>query len=148
MYESLYAGETNKVTIIARLLGVSKQAVSKRLDKLQQSQKKFHPDVLTEGAMPDVFDIRRVLSQSYKRLVEHLDSGGLDGDSKTRAIAEARKFADSALKCLEALYRVEEVRAFQEDVLTVLAEVDPALRQKVFEKIADRRSLRGAFGAE
>jgi hypothetical protein len=49
-------------------------------------------------------------------------------DERIRALNAARAYAETALKAAEAMYRVEETKAFMDDVLATLAEVDPELR--------------------
>ena len=50
-------------------------------------------------------------------------------------------------KALSAVFSVDETRAFMEDVLAVLDEVDPDLRSRVLHRLHQRRLARAAFVA-
>jgi len=61
-----------------------------------------------------------------------------------KAMGEIRGQLALQLDILKTLYDVETVREFQEEVLTTIAEVSPDVRNRIVQKLKERRTLRGA----
>lgn len=57
-------------------------------------------------------------------------------------ISEIRKNVSTQIQVLETLHSIENVMAFQDSVLEVLAEVEPRLKDEVLFKLKERRLLR------
>lgn len=147
-YMALYAGDPAMISKIAKLLKVSIPAVSKRVAKLEKSAA---PQALrvVKAVERSVFDVRGVFEDGYGKLMGLVDalieSEDPDPDVLVRALKAVREYGDSAMKMAEAMYRVEEVKKFQEAVLGVLGEADPALRAKVLDRLKENRAVRAGF---
>ncbi len=147
-YLRIYEGEPGKVAKIAGLFKCSPAAVSLRIKKLDRKAAPLASKV-TAVAEQSVWDVRTVLERAYGRLetlTAELEEDGLDSAPlRIQAAAEARKMAEAAVRTAEAWYRVEETKAFMDDVLATLAEVDPAVRDACLTRIRARRTIRSAF---
>lgn len=160
-YLELYQDDPAKISKIAELFGVSIPAVSKRIKRLER-QAAPQSKKIAAKVEANVFDIRLGLQRNYQRvedLIASIESNGVakrdeetgdvyfvDGvEQLLKALKESRSYTETALKVADTLYRVEAVQGFQDDVMGVLAEVDPALRARVLDKIRARRGIRTAF---
>ncbi|GEM_PF-5325700 len=160
-----FADEPDTITQVAAKFGVSTSAVSQRVKKLERTAAAISKGVI-DATTRNVFDIRGGLQRNYERLerlIESVEENGVakegkpgedgephiymaDGvDQLTRLLESTRKYSETSLKCLEALYRVEEIEAFQRDVIAILAECDPTLRTRIMDRIKKRRGVRAAF---
>jgi uncharacterized coiled-coil protein SlyX len=148
-YLRLFDGDDDKVKKIAALFKVTVAAIHQRMARLERKAAPMAVAVVAQTAA-SMWDVRTVLETAYKRLdkltakLEAMDAEDV-APQLIQAIDGARKLADTAVRTAEAWYRVEETKAFMEDVLATLAEVDPTLRGKVLDRIKRRRSMRAAF---
>lgn len=156
----IFADEPDMVTKVAAYLRVSPSAISQRVAKLERAAAPM-AERIADAVAQDVFDIRKGLQRNYDRVLRVIQSVETNGVAKqtatgdvymadgvtqlTALLGESRKHSETALKCLEALYRVEEIKAFQDDVIAILAECDPTLRERIMDRIKRRRGVRSAF---
>jgi DNA-binding Lrp family transcriptional regulator len=130
---------------IARLFGVSEAAVSQRVKRLE---KRVAPKCLpvVQAAESSVWDMKAATEANYRRALALLDELAEPGD-KIRCIGEIRQHLTHAMNVLQAMYSVQEAKEFQEEVLQVLDECEPGLRDKILTRLRERRTIRAAFGA-
>jgi hypothetical protein len=62
-----------------------------------------------------------------------------------RAMGEIKSQVELQLKIFESLYSVREVEAFQREVLDILAEVEPEVRNEILKRLNQRRAFRAAL---
>ena len=86
-----------------------------------------------------------------EKLVEKLKNLGLNNITELLKIqtnlvavsAEGRKQIELQVKIYETVFNTQLVAEFQEEILAVLREVDPDVRNQVIKKLKERRSMRG-----
>jgi uncharacterized coiled-coil protein SlyX len=142
-YLKLYEGDPHIKSKLAKLFKVSIGAITERMDRLERKAA-LQAQAVVNQVEANVWDIRQVF-HSNRKLVNLIEGEMLTPDEKVRALGEARKYGEAALKCAEALYRVEQVQAFQEAVLQTLDEADPQLRERVMAKLKSSRVVRAGF---
>ena len=85
-----------------------------------------------------------VLLEKIKKLAGDNVAGILKIQSNIIAIsAEVRKQIELQVKIYETIYNVTMVAEFQEEIINVLREVDPIIKDEVIKRLKARRSLRG-----
>jgi hypothetical protein len=62
-----------------------------------------------------------------------------------KAMQEIREQLKLQFDMLKALYDMDNVAAFQDEVLTTIAEVEPDVRKRIIEKLKERRIFRSAI---
>ena len=145
------------VSEIAKKLGVSKGCISKRVKALKVGVCK---DVVLRSAS-EIVD-RQIDAMDQLRKINGLINGELDyieqniknatGESRRelqeqrlKHVAEIRKQLSLLLEIAQALYNAEEVRAFQEAVLTEIGNVSNEVRDAIIERLNKRRAVRSTF---
>ena len=126
---------------IARLFNVSEQAVSQRVAALNKKCAPMTPQVVAE-AQASVWDTRTALQENYQRCLALLDSDDAD---KTRVLAEIRNHLKLAMEVMSLLYSVQETKAFMEEVMQILDDVQPGTREIILARLRERRSIQSAF---
>ena len=129
---------------VARELGVSAQAVSKRLQDLRGKTTR----VIAAKKISEVVDrkidaieqLGRINTEANKLLDELEDDPGL----KIKVMAEIRGQLELQLKILQTMYSLQEAQAFQETVLEVISEVEPSVRTTIIENLNRKRALRSS----
>ena len=58
-----------------------------------------------------------------------------------KAMHEIREQLKLQFEMLKALYDMDNVAAFQEEVLTTIGEVEPDVRKRIIEKLKERRVI-------
>ena len=94
-----------------------------------------------QAAASSVWDQKQATEENYNRCLQLLEQMSEPGD-KLKAVTEIRQHLSHAMQVLQALYTVQEVKAFQEEVLTVLDECEPGLRDKILTRLKERRIIR------
>jgi hypothetical protein len=69
-----------------------------------------------------------------------------DTKTRIRLIAERRKHIDLGVRTMEALYRIQETRAYQEDVRASLDDLEPSAREQFLDTMRVRSARRRAAG--
>ncbi len=147
----------SSVKEIAEKLGVGAPAVSKRLKALNIS---ITRDVTLRGA-PKLVDnefnamnqLRKVNAMINKEL-DHIEQE-IDGaagierkdlqDQRLKHVAEVRKQISLVLQIAQVLYNVDEVKAFQEEVLTAIGEAAPQVRSAILQNLQRRKAIRSVL---
>lgn len=97
------------------------------------------------SASASVWDVRSRLEENFRRVGELLREMEVAAEPKDRlaVAAELRQHIALAERALELAARAQAVREFEETVLDVLAEADPALRRRVVEELNARAAAAG-----
>lgn len=125
---------------IARLVGMSASAVSQRAARLERNGVSRTPEAVAI-AHASLWDTKAAAEENYRRALGNY----LIAEDKTKAIAEIRNHIKLGMDVLAVLYSLEEVKAFQEEVLALFDEFDPQLRERLLARIRERRTVRAAF---
>lgn len=125
---------------IARLAGMSPSAVSQRATRLERNGFSRTPEVVA-AAHASLWDTKAAAEENYRRALSNYSVA----EDKTKAIAEIRNHLRLGMDVLSILYSIEEVKAFQEEVLALLDEFDPESRERLLARIRQRRTVRAAF---
>jgi len=150
-------GEGKSMSETARLLGFSKQAVSKALQKRKGADErvpvKAGPKAVSEfeglrrlkRLMDPVFQEIKFLNSEIEKLkdeqVKGEDRKNLNFQ-RLKYVAEGRKQLALALLIDEKRFAFEEVLKFQNFVLETLGEVDENVRDEVLNKLRSGKSIR------
>ena len=157
--------EGNGVSEIARKMGVSKGAVSKRLKALKVAITKdvtlHHAGEIVEKKLDAIEQLQKInesaneiLSQAMRRLRGEKDALGEDGDQALmnsprelalKAMAEIRGQLKVQLEVFKALYDLAAVAEFQKEVLTAIGEVAPDVRDKILHNLQKARAIRSTL---
>jgi predicted DNA-binding protein YlxM (UPF0122 family) len=134
-------------TAIAEISGVSRSAVNQRIKKLTSSAVIVAAaPAAAQAAYASMWDTKQAAEDNYKRALTLLEDCHLPGD-KRATITEIRKHLEFAMNVMETLYNIQETQAFMDEVMNILDECEPGSRKKILEKLAARRSIRGAIHA-
>ncbi len=138
-------------------LGVSEAAISKRVKLLgltrpRRSAAVAHIDAATDQGLDLVGQLRKLNEQINAELEWALGEARTPGgnrkdlqDTIVRLAGEVRKQLAFALDVLEALHDMDEVKRFKEEVLDAIGRVAPEARAEIVQRLATRRTLRGAI---
>jgi hypothetical protein len=148
-----YEGEPNRDTLIAEDLGVTRQAVTKRVALLKEPPAVSHPKTVRQ-AVSSVFNI----SANLERLNDELwsltqesvvvdENGMFRPTDKVRVYAEIRQVLALAKNTLETVYTVQRIECFMDEVLEILDEFDPDARKRILERLDARVTTASAFSA-
>jgi len=128
----------------ARELGVTRQAVSRRLQQLRGKTTKVIATKKIEEVIDRKLDLisqlEKINAEANRLLDELEDSPGL----KIRVMAEIRGQLELQLKILQTVYSLQEAQSFQETVLKVIGEVEPSVRKAIIDKLNQQRAVRSA----
>jgi len=150
-------GEGKSISEAARLLGFSKQAVSKALQKRKGASErvpvKAGPKAVSEfeglrrlkRLMDPVFQEIKFLNSEIEKLkdeqVKGEDRKNLNFQ-RLKYVAEGRKQLALALLIDEKRFSFEEVLKFQNFVLETIGEIDENIRDEILNKLRGERALR------
>ena len=128
----------------ARALGVSRQAVSKRLQELRGRQTRVIVAKKIEEAVDLKLDAMAQLTAINNKTLELLDEAEQSPELALRCIAEVRSQIKLAADIYSQMYSVKIVNEFMAIVTDVLREADADV-YRVFKRCINReRSLRQA----
>lgn len=93
-----------------------------------------------------LWETRAALDANYarlQRLVEVAQGATTTQEIRTyvAVLAEIREHVTTGVKLMQTLIDVNEVRAFQEAVLEAIGEADPATRERIVNRLKERRAL-------
>ena len=144
----------------AREIGVSEDAADRYLSKLPKAAAPVvaQQRQIVERAGASLWDTRGALDENYGRLLAlmgQLERGileertGSDGPYTTMTpiavhvatLKEIREHIKTSMDLGKLLIDIEEVRKFQTAVLEAIGEADEATRQRIIEKLRERRAL-------
>jgi predicted transcriptional regulator len=157
--------EGNGVSEIARKLGVTKGAVSKRLKALKVAITRDitlrHASEIVEKKINAIEQLQKIndsaneiLSQAMGRLGGDKNSFGDDGDHTLmntprelalKAMGEIRGQLKLQLEIFKALYDLAAVAEFQKEILTAIGEAAPDVRDKIIHNLQKARAIRSTL---
>jgi hypothetical protein len=131
--------EGNGVSEIARKLGVTKGAVSKKLKSLKVAVAK---DVALRSA-PKIVD-NGLDAMAELETATAQNRRGLQ-DQKLNHVAEIRKQLTLLLDIAQVLYNLDEVKAFQELVVEEIGNATPEIRHRILQRLNEKRLIRSSL---
>lgn len=129
----------------ADALGVSRQAVSKRLQELRGRQTKAIVAAKIDQAVNANFDAISQLHAINQKTLELLDRAEEDPDMRLKCIAEVRNQIRLAADIYEKMYSVQSVNEFMETMISVLKSVDENAYREFKKRANEHRSLRSVL---
>jgi predicted DNA-binding protein (UPF0251 family) len=130
----------------AKELGVSRQAVSKRLIELRGKTTKVITAKRAEKVINQKLDTIAQLVKINKQANDLLDQIEDDDGLKLKAMAEIRNQLKLQFEIYQTLYSLKAAQEFQEAVLEAIAEVEPDVRNRIIQKLNEKRAVRSAVG--
>ena len=150
------------VTEMANALGVTKGAVSKALARTNtEAQKQIvlgDAELIVQSRVNMADQILSINDQVTKLLESFIKrmEALLLSDKKLslkdsaavviKAISEIRAQIQLSVNISQGLFEMEEIRAFQREVLDVIGKVSPEARKQIIERLKERRFSRTALG--
>ena len=150
--------EGNGVSEIARKLGVTKGAVSKRLKSLKVAIAKdvtlrSAPQIVDRqiNAMDQLTRINTLINNELDYIEENIKDarGGKRKElqeQRLKHVSEIRKQLSLLLEITQALYSTEEVAAFQQIVLEEIGYAEPSVRARIMQRLNERRAVPSTLG--
>ena len=141
--QMLKSGKT--VKHCAKFFDVSPSAISQHKKKLNIAVVK---NLVLENAARTVDKSLNAIGQLEKinkRANELLDRAENDPDIALRCMAEVRNQLRLQLEILKTLFDLKAVEAFQREVLTAIAEVDPYVRDRIINNLKERQAVRSTL---
>lgn len=77
--------------------------------------------------------------KNLKAIILHINR---DKNTAIKACGEIRAQLSLQLEILQGLYNVESVAAFQKEVVAIIGEVEPDVRNRIIQKLKERLALR------
>lgn len=136
------SGKTQADT--ARELGITRQAVSKRLIELRGRTTKVMASKKIEQVVDqrlDAVDQLHKINVEANRLLDELEQ---TPELKLKVMAEIRGQLRLQLDIFQTLYDMKAVQEFQQEVLTAIGEADKETRNAIINKLNESRALRSA----
>ena len=153
--------EGNGVSEIARKLGVTKGAVSKRLKNLKVAITKDvtlrHAGEIVEKKLDSIEQLQKINDSANEILGQVMrwlrgDKEALKGlderdprELALKAMGEIRGQLKLQLEIFKALYDLAAVAEFQKEVLTAIGEVAPDVRDKIIRNLQKTRAIRSTL---
>ena len=128
---------------IAKVFGVSRQAVSKRIRELRgKTSKAVVADKKVQKVLDNRIDAVAQLKQINSEALKLLDELEHDPNMKIKIMAEIRNQLRLQLDILATLYDMNAVRVFQDEVLKAIGEADEATKNEIIQRLNKRHSIR------
>ena len=130
---------------VARELGVSRQAVSKRLIRLRGVSTKIIMARNTEPLVKHQFNAAQQLQDINAKALALLDKAEADEDKEfnLKVLGELRQQLKLAADIQMQLYSAEEARRFMHLLTDILREVDEGAYKRFTKRLHDEAALRG-----
>lgn len=129
----------------AKELGVSRQAVSQRLQELRGRKTKIIAAKKIEQAVNTNFNAMAQLLDINEKTISLLDEAEKNPELSLKCIAEIRNQIKLASDIYQTMYSIEVVDEFMQTVTDVLKDVSSDVFQEFKRKLNDHRSLRSAL---
>ena len=128
----------------ARKLGVSRQAVSKRLIELRGRTTKVMVSKKIEQVVDQRLDAVEQLQKINTEANRLLDELEQTPELKLKVMAEIRGQLRLQLDIFQTLYDMKAVQEFQQEVLLAIGEANKETRNAIINKLNESRALRSA----
>lgn len=129
----------------AKKLGVSRQAVSQRLQELRGRKTRVVATKKIERAVDSNFDAMTQLLDINNKTMGLLDEAEQNPELSLKCIAEIRNQIRLASDIYQTMYSIQVVDEFMQTVTDVLKDVDSNVFQEFKRKLNGHRSLRSAL---
>jgi len=122
------------------------------LEELKRCQRLIERQDVREQAMEKIQDdaetSKKEKTPAFLKKLQLMASASVNDILKIQSniiaiSGEVRRQVELQVKIYETIYNVTMVAEFQEEILNLLKEVDPALRDEAIKKLKQRRSMRG-----
>ena len=126
----------------ARELGVSRQAVSKRLIELRGRTTKVMVTKKINQVVEqklDAVDQLNKINVEANRLLDELEQ---TPELKLKVMAEIRGQLRLQLDIFQTLYDMQAVKEFQQEVLSAIGEADKETRNAIINRLNQKRAIR------
>ena len=129
---------------VAKELGVSRQAISQRLQELRGKTTKCivtrNTKEIVKSNLDTISQLRKI-NDKANHLLDDLEN---DPNTAIRIMAEIRGQLKLQLDIFEILYSVQAAQEFQNEVLQAIGEADHETRQRIISKLNQNRAIRSA----
>ena len=130
---------------VAKELGVSRQAVSQRLQELRGRKTRVVAAKKIEQAVNTNFDAMTQLLDINKKTLGLLDDAEKNPELSLKCIAEIRNQIKLASDIYQTMYSVQVVDEFMRIITDTLKDVDSNVFQEFKRKLNSHRSFRSAL---
>ena len=130
---------------VAKKMGISRQAVSQRLQYLRGQKTKVVAAKKIEQAVDTNFDAIKQLLGINKTTMGLLDEAEQNPELSLKCIAEIRNQIKLASEIYETMYSIEVVNKFMQTVTDILKEVDSGVFEEFKRRINSQRSFQSAI---
>ena len=127
---------------VARELGVSRQAISKRLIELRGRTTKIIATKKIEQVVAQRLDAAEQLHRINIQANQLLDELEQSPELKLKIMAEIRGQLKLQLDILSTLYDMKAVQEFQSEVLNAIGEADKETRNAIITRLNQRKTIR------
>lgn len=141
----LIDGEKMSQAAAARVLGVTRQAVSKRLIELRGRTTRVIVAKQMDDVMDRKIDAMAQLKSINDRANELLNQAKVKPDIALKCMNEIRGQLKLQLEIFNTLYDLRAAQEFQNEVLAAIGEVAPDVRRKIIHKLNQKRAIRSAI---
>lgn len=131
---------------VGRDMGVTRQAVNQRLQELNQRTtkgictiSKNSREVISNNL--DIIGQLKKINDKANQLLDDLEN---DPNTAVRIMSEIRWQLKLQLDMFEILYSVQAAQEFQNEVLQAIGEADDDTRQRIINKLNQKRSIRSS----
>jgi hypothetical protein len=123
------------------MFNVTEGAIAQRVAKLEKPAAASN-GIVVKQAHASVWNVKEALTENFAGCLKLLDDKDVD---KVRIRAEIRQHIKLSMDVIQTLYAVNEVQAFQEEVLAILDECEPGTRERILTRLQQKRAVRAAF---
>jgi predicted transcriptional regulator len=130
---------------IARKMGVSRQAVCKRLRQLRGRTTKAVITKKIESIVDKKINALEQLIGINERANQMLDEAELNPELRLKVMAEIRGQLRLQLEIYQAMFDLRAAEEFMEETLAVIGHVAPEVRSEIISRLNERKSVRSAM---
>jgi len=128
----------------ARKMGFTRAAISQRLKELKIQGTRDIVSRNTQKAVDNNLDAISQLKKINDRANQLLDEVEDDPGTAIKLMTEIRGQLKLQLDIFEILYSTQAAREFQQEVLEAIGDADHETRQKIIDRLNQKRALRNA----
>lgn len=143
MLRLIDSGKTQAAT--GRVLGVTRQAVSKRLQDLRGKTTRCIVTRKTKEIVNTNLDTISQLKKINNKANQLLDDLKNDPAMAIKIMAEIRGQLKLQLDIFEILFSVQAAQEFQNEVLQAIGEADNETRKRIIDRLNQKRAIRSAI---
>jgi predicted transcriptional regulator len=126
----------------ARKLGVTRQAVNRRLQELRGKTTKAIVVKKIDRVVDDKLDAVAQLKKINEEANALLDELEKDPAMKLKIMAEIRGQLKLQLDIFQSLFDMRAVQEFQDEILAAIEEAEPDVRKRIIHNINQKRAIR------